>query len=420
MSEKTRSDVSGFCIQITESFVDAEPFWRALEQTGDAIVFQTYDWQAAWHQLIGRQQRVRPCIAIVTTDDDRPLMLLPLGIVRRGLGRALIWLGGELTDYNGPVLAADAALYLNGLGIDGLWRRLRHELPAFDYVDFQRLPAEIGNQHNPFVQLSNRGNPIAGRCTRLGSSWETYHNGKRSAETRRKERKKEGKLGLHGPIEFVVAQTTAEIDRIVAALVAQKSASYQRKGVKNLFRDPAYVDFLKAFAHDHVESGLAVLAAVKVDDEIIATQWGLIYGNRFYCLVYGHDQGRFARYSPGNVLLRRLLEWCCERDIDVFDFTYGDESYKDHWCEDRLALHDCLLPSSPLGSVIVLGIRCSEGVRLTVKRSSHVHAFVTGIRKLWYQALAQPRPDARQRFGSEPREAARENEPNAEKEWNKA
>jgi CelD/BcsL family acetyltransferase involved in cellulose biosynthesis len=344
-------------------------------------------------------------------------MLLPLGIVRRGLARALIWLGGELTDYNGPVLADGVA---DDLDIEAVWQSLCCELPRFDYVDFQRQPASIADQPNPFQQLSNRTNPISGCYTQLMPCWASYHEGKRSAETRRKERRKEAKLARYGALEFVVAQTASEIDEITATLFAQKAASYRRKGVKNHLRDPADADFIRAFTHAFAESGQAVLTAMKVRDEIIATQWGLLHGNHFYCLALSHDQGRFARYSPGNVMLRRMLEWCCERQIAIFDFTYGDESFKNHWCEDRLPLHDSLLPMTPLGWMLVLKIRCAEAINEMVKRSSHLYAFADRLRKLWYGKGPAPRAAVKPMPRTPDAMTAGDDEGATEAGWNKA
>ncbi len=417
MSEKGFS--TGVYVQITGSLEEAEPVWRALETAGNATVFQTYDWQATWYRIVGQRQHIRPYIAVVRKEHGDPIMLLPLGIVRRGLGRALTWLGGELTDYNGPVLATGVSEDLDRQSLDALWKELCRELPQFDYVDFQRQPATIADQPNPFQQLSNRINPISGCYTELGPCWASYHSGKRSAETRRKERRKEAKLAQHGPLEFVVARAAAEIDEIIATLFAQKAASYRRKGVKNLLGNPADADFIKAFTHAFAESGQVVLAAIKVGDEIIATQWGLLHGSRFYCLAHSHDQGQFARYSPGNVLLRRLLEWCCKRQVAIFDFTYGEESYKNHWCEGRLALHDSLLPITPLGWLLVLKIRSGESINDMVKRSSRLYAFADKLRKLWYGTVpvrSTTKPTLRTPHAM----TTRESEETAGNEWNKA
>ncbi len=416
MSVRSAAGSARYRVQVTTSFEDAEQVWRALEHAGDAMVFQTFDWQAAWFRHVGRRQAVRLCIVIVRrVGDDRPVMLLPLGIVRRGPGRVLTWLGGALTDYNGPVLAHDAAARFDRRDIEALWRQICGELPGFDYAHFERQPAEIGGQDNPFRLLSTRTNPISGSFTRLGPSWASYYSGKRGAETRRKERRKEKKLLEQGPLDFVIARTSAEIDLIIEAMIAQKSASYERKGVRNLFRDPVYADFLRTFTLAFAESGLVVLAAVKQGNAIIAAQWGLVHRDRFYCLVLSRDHGRFARYSPGNILMRRLMQWCCERGISIFDFTYGDESYKDHWCEGRVTLADSLLPSTLRGGAFVLAIGWRDAVYSNVRRSSRLHGLAVGLRRIWSKFWPAPHAPA-----ARGHDAAEEQTPSVANDWKKA
>ena len=418
MSDKSVSYQKTFSLDVIDSFEEAESIWRTLEASGDAFVFQTYDWQFAYFQAIGCKQVSQLCLVIVKAVDDRPIMLLPFGIIRWSFSRTLIWLGGSLTDYNAPVLASGAAELFDQRRIEALWQQLCEELPHFDYTDFQRQPAQIGAQTNPFLQLGTRVNPLFGTQARLTSDWNEYYRAKRSGDTRRKERKKEARLAEFGPIEFTVAQTEHEINAIVAALVAQKSASYTQKGVRSLFRDAACVDFIKAYTLAHSERGLVILAAVKVRGEIIATQWGLIQGDHFYCLMLSRDHGRFARYSPGNILLRRLLAWCCERGIKIFDFTYGDEAFKNHWSDSKIDLYDSFLPVTIRGSLTVHALGLLNRTRRSVRRSSSVHAFATTVRKHWYNTRLETwLSDKLRRSGGFC--ASRPVEPKTLSKWNK-
>ncbi len=420
MPDLSDSNKIAFSLRICGSFEEAEPVWRLLESAGDALVFQSYDWQSAHYKAIGHKHLFQLCIVIVETKDNRPLMLLPFGIVRRPFSRVLTWLGGRLTDYNGPILASEAARLFDQRRTDALWQEICRELPSFDYTDFQRQPAEIGNQPNPFWQLGTYVNPLYGWQTRLSSDWTAYYQRKRSGQTRRKERKKEEKLGQHGPIDFFIAQTEEEIDVAVAALVAQKSASYTLKGVKCLFRDEAYVDFIKDYTLTHARSGLVVLAGIRVRNEIIATQWGLIRGGHFCCLVLSRDHGRFARYSPGNILLRRLLEWCCGRDIKIFDFTYGNEAFKDHWCDSKIELYDSYLPVTFRGRLIVGGIALLNSMQRLLRRSSRVHAFATTLRKQWYNTRSATSVSGNLGRAEGYSDVAPRLERNASSGWNKA
>ena len=45
----------------------------------------------------------------------------------------------------------------------------------------------------------------------------------------------------------------------------------------------------------------------------------------------GQDTTNFSKYSPGRLLLLELFQWAFSNNIEVFDFTGGNEPYKKHW-----------------------------------------------------------------------------------------
>ena len=80
-----------------------EPEWRQFEQSADCTAFQAFDWLAAWCRHIGPLTRTQPAI-VVGRDDGATLFILPLAVTP-GAVRRLTWLGSDLCDYNGPLLA---------------------------------------------------------------------------------------------------------------------------------------------------------------------------------------------------------------------------------------------------------------------------------------------------------------------------
>ena len=38
--------------------------------------------------------------------------------------------------------------------------------------------------------------------------------------------------------------------------------------------------------------------------------------------------GELSKHSPGLLLLVETLAWCRDNEIEIYDFTYGDEAYK--------------------------------------------------------------------------------------------
>src|SRR4051812_46668954 len=95
----------GVAVSLTEDLHGIEAEWRAFEREADGTVFQCFDWLATWQRHVGAAPGVRP--AIVTGRDERGciLFLLPLAVQRIAFARELVWLGMDLCDYTGPLLA---------------------------------------------------------------------------------------------------------------------------------------------------------------------------------------------------------------------------------------------------------------------------------------------------------------------------
>ena len=51
--------------------------------------------------------------------------------------------------------------------------------------------------------------------------------------------------------------------------------------------------------------------------------------------------------------LNKIIKWAAENNIDVFDFTIGDERYKLSWSDNSIDLHDHLSANSLLGLIFV-------------------------------------------------------------------
>jgi CelD/BcsL family acetyltransferase involved in cellulose biosynthesis len=323
-----------------------------LEESGDAYVYQTYDWLSTWYELVGVNGDLKPCLTVVMDGDGRPLMFLPLAVERHRLWMVLTWLGARFSDYNAPVLAPDAVDRLERIGgISSVWQALQHELLRFDYADFQRQPARIGNQPNPFVQLASIEGGHAAHSTRLSGDWQAYYTRKRSKKTRHNDRRKRRKLERHGQLEFLIARTPGDIDLLVSTMLRQKRAYVKALRKENVLDEPGYDEFLRARAEEGLTTGETMLCGLVLEGDILAVQWGAVHKGRLYSIVASYDDGEHSNLSPGELLLHELFGWCFDHGIEVLDFTYGDEPYKQAWCEETLALSRGLMPVSAWGRI---------------------------------------------------------------------
>ncbi|MDH3715736.1 MAG: GNAT family N-acetyltransferase [Gammaproteobacteria bacterium] len=369
-------------VTIFEAFDDAKSSWQVLEQHGDGYAFQTWAWSRNWFELVGKNRGIRPCIALVD-DETGPLMLLPLAIEPRRLHNALVWLGDELADYHGPVLGKGWAASDAARDFSATWRDVCTALPSHDLVSFEKQPATIGEQPNPFVHLAalpTRPHPAQAYFATLGESLDEFLRSRRKARSLQSDRRKERKLAEHGRLEFVVAETPAQIAPLLKAMIEQKTRSYAALGVANLFDEPGCVEFITKMTVDHPDA--VRLFGLTLDDEPIATLWGPVSRGRYYHLFPTYAHNELMTYSPGNILLKHAFGWCIDNGINTYDFTVGDEDYKQHWCQHQLRLFDADLGVTLRGKVFALLNRTRTGLKRFVKESPALFAVAKRARSL--------------------------------------
>ena len=72
------------------------------------------------------------------------------------------------------------------------------------------------------------------------------------------------------------------------------------------------------------------ISYMQINNEIIAAHSGYIYENKFYYLfpVYNID---YRKYSPGKILLKKIIDDSKLNSFEYFDLTIGSEDYKKNY-----------------------------------------------------------------------------------------
>lgn len=364
-----KTSLQSLRILVFHSFDQAQSLWRSFENEADYFAFQRYDWLKNWYEFIGASQNLTICITVVERSCGTPLMLLPLGIERRGSIRCLVWLGGIITDYQGPLLAADAWDCLDSRVFPELWKKIRACLPQHDAIMLEKQPEFIGTQRNPFLHLPHSPNISNAHFTRLGDDFQEFLRTKRSGHWCSMERKKERRMEKHGTLSYQMATDSHDAQRILQEMMRQKSQSYHALGVPDIFADPGHRRFFAHMSVHHVKNGFVHLSALMLNERILATHWGLVHRGRFYCYMPTYARDEFSRFSPGNSLLRRLMEWSIGQRLDVFDFTIGDEIYKYGWCDQELRMFDYLQASTFRGWLYLAPLKLARRLKRRILRS---------------------------------------------------
>ena len=372
-------------LSLHEDLASIERDWRAFEERADLTAFQTLDWLSTWFRTIGVHEGAKPAI-VIGRHDGAILLLLPLALEVSGLVRKVTWLGSYLCNYNGPVLAHDFSRRVSPAQFSQIWgevqqllkRRLGHDL-----VDLEKMPVFIGEQANPFEPLGVTPHVNDAYLTTFTSDdWETYYTGKRSASTRKTDRRKRKRLADHGEVRFITAAGRDDVVRSVDALIDQKRKAYAKLGVANMFEWPGYRDFFLEMASDPRSSGLTYVSRLDVGAVTAAANFGLMFRGRYYYILAGYDDGELARFGPGYTQLQDVMRHALEHGCKVFDFTIGDEPYKREWCDAELCLCDFVEPVSLRGWLVTVPTVVFRQFKRFIKRNPHAWSLVRKLRML--------------------------------------
>jgi CelD/BcsL family acetyltransferase involved in cellulose biosynthesis len=231
------------------------------------------------------------------------------------------------------------------------------------------MPESVGRQPNPFLQLPTAPHRSGAYVATLGTDWEDYYAAKRSASTRKTERRKLRQLEEHGPVRSVDAATPASAALTVSTLITQKAAFFARLGVENIFARPGYRDFYLALATDPGLRSLVHVGRLEVGPAIAAANVGLRFGDCYFLILSSYDDGALARLGPGRVHLQELIKQAIAEGLRSFDFTVGDEPYKLDWADRKLILHDHLAAATSGGFLPLMAMRMTGRAKRFVKQT---------------------------------------------------
>lgn len=365
---------SGVTLTVHHDLDEIAAPWRSFQGQADHTAFQSFDWLATWQRQIGALRGTVPAIVIGRELESETLFFLPFAIETAGPIRRLTWLGSQQCDYNAPALASHFSARVSAERFFLVWREVTDLLrsaprSSFDLVDLQKMPGCVGEQRNPFLDLPVHLHPSGAYIATLGRDWEEFYAAKRSAPTRKRERRQLRQLAQYGTLTYVDVEGLDERVRTLTTLFEQKSRAFARMGVDDLFLKPGRREFFLSLASDPTMEGLIYVSRLDVGEQIAAAGVGLKFRDGYYLILSSYADGELARFGPGRAHLHELLRRATERGCRFFDFTVGDEPYKRDWADTELRLYDYLQPANARGELLALTIAQFRRVKRLIKQS---------------------------------------------------
>lgn len=342
----------------------AEPIWRALEQTGQyASPYQRFDFLSAWQRHVGNAERVEPYIVVARDADDQPLLVMPLGVERKfGVGVAS-FLGGKHSTFNMPLWHRDFAITADAGDLDALLAALRAAGGA-DVLALLQQPLYWDGLPNPLAQWPHQ--PSVNDCPVLTMPEGAVAADLISNSFRRRLKGKERKLQELPGYHYAQARTQADIDRVLDAFFRIKPQRMAAQKLPNVFAEPGVADFIRqACATELAGGGRAIeIHALECDAEMIAMYAGVADGRRFSMMFNTYTLSDAARYSPGLILMRHIVDHYASRGYRGIDLGIGSDDYKKMFCKELDPIFDSYVALSPRG-------RLAAGALAAIGRGKH-------------------------------------------------
>ncbi len=326
------------------------PEWPRTDRVRNARchVFQCADILEIWLDTIGRARRAQAVFVGVYDETKRPVMFLPLGIERRGGVRVLGFLDGTVSDYCLPVLYP-AVASIDAAAAPILWQQIRSALPRFDIANFEKMPKEVGGLPNPLMHLGAIPMPESGHVMSLEGSREMVE---RRIPTAKRHLRYVRSLTKERTVSLEVAETPGSAKNLLEDMVRNKTRKFEETRVPG-FEVPGKLDFFREATARLPNLAPVHISAIRADDTVIASHWGLVFGDRFYFLMTAYADGIWRKYSPGRILNDELIRWCHANGYRWFDFGIGDEAYKFEYCDVTLPLFAALIPVNLAGRLYI-------------------------------------------------------------------
>jgi len=337
--------------------------WVSFQERAAGTFFQTYQWCSAWLETAGAAQNATPVIIAGRDPAGDLLFLLPFCVRGRQGCHVLEWMGGQQMTYGYGLYDKRFLRHARSWFATEGWAILA-SLTEVDAIDLGEMPAVWEGHEHPLAGWFSIAGANSSYLLKLEGGFESIYARKRSGETRRGNRKRDANLFKAADIEVGIPRNREHAHRLIEEMFAQQRSRLAESGIHGVFNAHE-----RQFVHrliDLPDNLQPVLLPyyMTADGELEAVALGGLHGGAYWALISSLGSPRLRRYSPGDALLRRTIEACCDMGLKFFDFSSGSFDYKLAWADEEIRLHHAIRGLTLRGYAWAL-VRCA---RLATKR----------------------------------------------------
>lgn len=365
-------------VDLVSDIAEAEAVWRSLEEPGHLFTpYQRFDLLGSWARSVGEREGACPFVVIARDAEQTPLVLLPLAL-RQGHGvRTACFMGGKHTTFNMGLWNAEFAAQAVSADLDLLFAPLRDQV---DVLALTQQPKRWHDQQNPFALLP-RQSAING-CPLLAMEPGGPPASRISNSFRRRLKSKEKKLQALAGYRYHLATTDADVTRLLDWFFRVKPVRMAEQKLPNVFAEPGVEQFVRsACLAPRGEGRVIDIHALECKDEVIAIFAGVADGQRFSTMFNTYTMSEHARFSPGLILMRYIIDRYAERGYRSLDLGIGTDEYKRMFCKDDEDIFDSFVPLTSRGKLAAMAMSSLNHGKRLVKQNQMLFDLARRLRQ---------------------------------------
>lgn len=304
-----------------------QEYQKLLRSSGEDPLFLNLDWLSAWWNAFGEDKSQ---LILRVMERGRTVGYAPLVKSSRGRTRwtKVEFMGAGPSDRCG-IIAENGRADVQA----AVWEHLRQQ-DEWDVLELRDL-----RQGGPTERAVRSAFPQAEQvsytapCITLNGSHRAY-----LASLSRNMRYNLGRGWRRLQDEGVFFQPMRTADEVSVAVEWLNELNDQRWQASSTLRTPGMPQFVREVSQRLAGQGV-VFHALRTRDSAIAIAMGLEDEGRYLYYLSGFGP-ELARYSPGTVLLSKIIEECHQLGRKEVDLLRGEEPYKYRFnAQDRAQMH---------------------------------------------------------------------------------